>query len=271
MLIFRHFTRIPGMRRLWRKIPLGSAALRTEYDIWDRPAYAYGIYSAASLARNLGLKRLSVIEFGVAGGHGLLSMERIAAKMASYLDLKITVFGFDTGTGMPPPQDYRDLPHVWQQGFYEMEPDKLRSRLRDAELILGNVTDTIPTLLAKKNLPPIGFVAFDLDYHSSTKNAFQIFAGAEQTRLPRVYCYFDDVIEPERACHNEYTGELCAIREFNDEHEWQKIAKSANLCWLRWHPAKWNEQMYIFHDFRHLLYTKLITPEGDRYRQFRLK
>ena len=28
------------------------------------------------------------------------------------------------------------------------------------------------------------------------------------TRLPRVYCYFDDIAGPEIACMNEYMGEL---------------------------------------------------------------
>jgi hypothetical protein len=60
---------------------------------------------------------------------------------------------------------------------------------------------------------PVGFVAFDLDYYSSTTVAFRVF---EKEHLPRVHCYFDDTIWPESAYHNEYIGELCAIREFNE-------------------------------------------------------
>jgi len=245
--------------------------LRTEFDIWERPAYAYGIYSAATLARSLGQTSLSVIEFGVAGGNGLLCMEGIAGQIQNEVGVKIAVFGFDTGTGMPEPEDYRDLPHVWSQGFYAMEQGKLLARLQNAELILGAVNDTIPEILARENLPPIGFVAFDLDYYSSTKSAFRILKGRPETRLPRIYCYFDDVIWPERACHNEYTGELCAIREFNEEHDQSKIAKLANLAWMRVHQSQWNEQIYIYHDFHHPLYTRLITPGGSAYRQLALK
>jgi hypothetical protein len=248
---------------------VGSAALRTEYDIWQRPQYAYGIISAVSLAQSLGLNSLSVIEFGVAGGNGLLEMERIARQVQHDFDVHIAVFGFDSGTGMPAPQDYRDLPYVWEQGFYAMEPGKLRSRLDTAELILGEVSETIPAFLARR-VPPIGFIAFDLDYYSSTKKAFQVFRGAEETRLPRISCYFDDVIWPERACHNEFVGELCAIREFNDEHDKQKIAKHANLAWMRRHHAQWNEQIYVYHDFCHSLYSRLITPEGNSFRQLAL-
>jgi len=269
--LLRVLTRVPGLRRLWRRLPIGSASLRTEFDIWERPAYAYGIYSAATLARSLGQTSLSVIEFGVAGGNGLLCMEGIAGQIQNEVGVKIAVFGFDTGTGMPEPEDYRDLPHVWSQGFYAMEQGKLLARLQNAELILGAVNDTIPEILARENLPPIGFVAFDLDYYSSTKSAFRILKGRPETRLPRIYCYFDDVIWPERACHNEYTGELCAIREFNEEHDQSKIAKLANLAWMRVHQSQWNEQIYIYHDFHHPLYTRLITPGGSAYRQLALK
>lgn len=43
--------------------------------------------------------------------------------------------------------------------------------------------------------------------------------------LPRVYCYFDDVVWPEFACHNEFTGELHAIHEYNTLTETRKIAQ----------------------------------------------
>ena len=67
----------------------------------------------------------------------------------------------------------------------------------------------------------IGFIAFDLDDHSSTKEAFRLFETC--ACLPRTYCYFHDVIWPETAYHNEYVGELCAIRDFHEEHEHRKI------------------------------------------------
>jgi hypothetical protein len=211
------------------------------------------------------------MEFGVAGGNGLLALERIADRIGRDLGVRIAVFGFDTGTGMPPPVDYRDLPYVWQAGFLGMDRDRLRARLRSAELVLGDVAQTAPEVLARNDLPPVGFVAFDLDYYSSTKAAFHIFDGPPDTRLPRTYCYFDDVVWPEHACHNEYTGELCAIREFNAENYNMKIAKIKNLAWMRRHPARWNEQFYVLHDFGHPQYGQLVTPEGDEYRELRLR
>jgi hypothetical protein len=268
--MLHHLSKVPGMRRLWARFPIGSVDLRTRYDIWDRPAYAYGIHSAARLARSLGLDRITVAECGVAGGNGLLSMERIAGAVGSHVGVDIAVVGFDAGTGMPAPEGYRDLPHVWDRGFYQMAPEVLRAKLRRAELILGDVAETMREYVARRGLPPVGFVSFDLDYYSSTKRAFRIFEGDPPSRLPRVYCYFDDLTWPEHACHNDYIGELCAIREFNDEHQLQKIAKLSNLRWMRPHAALWNEQMYVFHDFGHPLYGRLITPEGDAFRQLRL-
>jgi hypothetical protein len=254
--------------------PLGSPALRTRYDIWDRPSYGYGIFSAAVLARNLGIDSLSAIEFGVAGGNGLLSMERIARQISAYFGGKpaIKVLGFDTGQGMPPPRDYRDLPHVWQAGFYRMEVEKLRSRLAGAELILGDVDETIAALLEREDFPPVGFVAFDVDYYSSTKSALKLFAHpSHRTRLPRVYCYFDDIIYPENACHNEFTGELLAIREFNEEFGTRKLARINGLSWIRPVPASWNDQIYVLHDFEHPLYCESVTPKGEQHSQIPLK
>jgi hypothetical protein len=175
--VIRYLTRIPGVRRVWSHFPVGSAAIRTDYDIWDRPHYAYGITSAAKLARSLGHPAISVIEFGVAGGNGLVSMERIASEVGAEFGVTVSVFGFDTGTGMPCPTNYRDLPYVWEAGFYKMEPDRLRSRLRSAELILGDVAETIPQFLGRDELAPIGFIAFDLDYYSSNRQAFRVFDG----------------------------------------------------------------------------------------------
>jgi hypothetical protein len=138
-------------------------------------------------------------------------------------------------------------------------------------LILGDVAETTPRFLGRQDLAPIGFIAFDLDYYSSTRQAFRVFDGASGTRLPRIYCYFDDTIWPEHACHNPWIGELCAIREFNEAEDGRKIAKLNGLSWMRRHAAQWNEQIYVFHDFQHPLYSRLVTPEGERFRQIRLR
>lgn len=113
--------------------------------------------------------------------------------------------------------------------------------------------------------PPIGFIAFDLDYYTSTKRAFALFEGLSNTRVPRIYCYFDDVMWPESACHNDWIGELCAIREFNQEHEEKKLAPIHMLRHMLPHAAAWQEQMYVLHDFAHPLYCANLTERTNEH------
>lgn len=268
--ILRRLTQIPGARSFWQRFPVGPLDLRVQYGISSRPNYAYGVYAAADLAVKLGLPAISAIEFGVAGGRGLLALESIATEVSHALGVKIAVYGFDSGEGMPAPQDYRDLPHVWDQGFYKMDQAALKVSLKHATLVLGDVASTVPAFLKTSDLPPVGFVSFDLDYYSSTKMALRLFEGGPETHLPRAYCYFDDLMWPEIACHNEYMGELCAIREFNDEHTHMKVSPIHMFSHMRPHPAPWNEQMYVLHDFQHPLYSVNITPKDTRNTQLPL-
>ena len=264
--ILRLLTQLPGAKSLWCKYPFGSVDLRVRFGVWERPHYAYGCYHAADLARRLGLKGITVIEMGVAGGRGLLALERIAGAIAAHAGIDIDVVGFDSGDGMPAPVDYRDLPYVWNAGFYKMDQQQLKARLAKAQLCLGDISRTIPEYLTRCRYP-IGFVAFDLDYYSSTRTAFGLFDSAGGAcHLPRVYCYFDDIFWPEYACHNEYIGELLAIREFNESGD-KKICQLNLLRHMRVHPAPWNDQIFVMHDFKHPLYCTNLMPTGAKHRE----
>lgn len=260
---------MPGALGLWTRLELGSVPTRVHYGAWSRPHYAYGVYSAADLARRLGLERISVIELGVAGGNGLVALEEIARLVRAHFGIGIEVYGFDAGSGMPAPVDYRDLPHVWGEGFYQMDEAALRARLFEAQLLIGDVRETIPSFDVRAHAP-IGFVAFDLDYYSSTKVALGLFQADSKTRLPRVYCYMDDIIWPEYACQNEFVGELLAIREFNDEHRSMKLCRLHLLRHMRPRYSPWNDQIYVLHDFAHPLYATNITATGVSSREIPL-
>lgn len=258
MDILRQLIRIPGVQGFWVRHPMGSVPDRVRFGIWDRPHYAFGVNFAAKLAQQLGLSAISVIEFGVAGRRGLLALEHIADLIGRYYGIKIKVFGSDAAVGLPKPVDYRDLPHVWATGDYVMDVEALRSRLKFAELVLGDVNDTILVFLENEGTPPIGFVGFDLDYYSSTAAALKIFDGAADSCLPRVCCYFDDIVWPEEACHNDFVGEYLAINEYNQQHDSRKIYKLRNLRWMQPPAAEWHEEIFIHHDFTHPLYTKRL-------------
>lgn len=264
MDLLHQITRLPFVLGLWSRLRVGSLDKRVQYGIDPYPQYVYGTYFAAVLASRLHVPEITAVELGVAGGRGLLALERASLEIERTLGVNIEIVGFDSGKGMPPPQDYRDLPHVWDRGFYRMEEEKLRSRLTRAELVLGDVAETSAQWLQHAHAP-IGFVAFDLDYYSSTKAALALFEGETHSHLPRVYCYFDDVALGPLACMNEYMGELLAIREFNDSHSERKICRieQVRLHRERWEP--WQGNMYAFHDFAHPQYnTPVFSGEKEQ-------
>jgi len=127
----------------------------------DRPDYAWGALQGMNLAKVLGLERVSLIEFGVAGGNGLVALERIAEILQTIFAIEVDIYGFDAAAGMPRSKDYRDLPNLWREGHYPMNEGRLKQRLKKAKLILGNVEETVPQFIDSKPAP-IAFTAFDL-------------------------------------------------------------------------------------------------------------
>ena len=219
-----------------------------------RPSYTWPVVQAAYLAKSLGQTRISVIEFGVAGGHGLLALERAAEIIESLFDVAIDVYGFDSGRGLPKPVDYRDLPHFWKESFYKMDEERLRKRLHRSHLVTGPVDETVPQFLKSKPAP-VGFVSFDLDYYSSTTQAFKLLLADHSLLMPRIHCYFDDIMG---LTHSEFTGERLAIRKFNDTHEFKKITPIPGLHYslpLQYRHEPWPEQMFLCHLFDHPMYT----------------
>lgn len=236
---------------------------RLALDLFPRPNYAYGVYRAALQARALGIRELSALEFGVGRGEGLLALEAVAAEIEMHTGVRIVVYGFDLGEGLPAPHDYRDLAYLYAPGYYRMDVATLRSRLQRSELILGNVAETVPAFLQRKP-PPIGFVAFDLDYYSSTVAALQVFESHQERYLPRVLCYFDDIAN-EEALQTEYTGELLAVGEFNTQHPRVKIDRITGFEYSRLIRDVWNIKMYVCHFFDHPHYNTHIVKEAALY------
>jgi hypothetical protein len=235
-----------------------SLAERIEWETLPRTHFGYGVHRACVQAKALGINTISVMEFGCAGGSGLVELENMAEAAAREVGVGVEVFGFDIGEGLPPPQGARDLPYAWKAGQFKMDIPALKARLRFATLVLGDVRQTVRNFLQREQAAPIGFISFDLDYYSSTVFALGILEGDLKKLLPRVYCYFDDIIGPDQELHSEFAGELLAIGEFNARNEARKIAPIHGLAHKRIFPAAWNDSMFVLHAFEHPLYNQYI-------------
>jgi len=89
-----------------------STATRARWDISSRPAYLLGLTAAASQAKRQGVQEIASIEFGVAGGAGLITMQQEAEAVERDSGVAIRVYGFDMGPeGLPGfIGDFRDHP-----------------------------------------------------------------------------------------------------------------------------------------------------------------
>jgi len=250
------------LRFLFRKFQLGKYSTRLSLNIIPRPEYGYCLFQAAKLAQKLGYKTISVIEFGVAGGNGLVNLELHATKIKEQLGIELEIYGFDTGFGLPKPTDYRDLPYHWKEGFYKVDLDKLTTKLSKSKLVIGDVEKTVDSFVKSYAPAPIGAIIFDLDYYSSTKNALKLLSNNPDGFLPRVFTYFDDVLGGEIELYGEHTGERLAIDEFNSESNDVKISIP---YYLRVDPAhQWHQKIWVCHFFKHKKYNDFVSVEHQQ-------
>lgn len=254
------------LRRVVKRLPGLSYLTRAHFDGVDYPQYAYGVLLTCLQAKALGFGRATVIEFGVASGNGLLAMARAGAEIGRELGVEVTAVGFDTGIGLPASGDLRDLTYWYSRGDYRMDVPALKARLAGtgAELVLGDVSETVPRFLAEfGERGPIGFCSLDVDYYTSTRDALKVLEGAGATRLPRVLCYFDDIHVGDLAYVTPRMGQVAAIEEFNRTHPETELAKVNSVRHNRPIEAPWNDVIYVFQDFGHPLFNRLMEF-GDR-------
>lgn len=215
-----------------------------------RVNYAWSVLHAASVAAHLGIPRISVVEFGVAGGNGLVALERAAAAAPG---VEVEVHGFDTGEGLPAPADARDTPYIHAEGHFPMDPDALRARLSKAELHLGLVRDTLAGWSCDA---PVGFVALDLDYYSSTVDALALFDLPAERLMPRVMVYVDDA---HGYPWGDTNGPRLAIREFNagrSERALDYLYGMRHLVPRASFGSRWPEALWLAHVYDHPRYAE---------------
>lgn len=226
-----------------------SSSVRThaKWDTSPRPNYLLGVLRAADQAREERIPKILAIEFGVAAGNGLLALQDAAEAVERETGIVIEVAGFDSGQGMPPvPFDFRDHTDWWIPQDYPMDVAGLKSRLKPrTRLILGPVAENVRHFV-EENEVSVGFVSFDLDYYSSTKDALPLLSGSKRRMLRRTTLYFDDI---DFFFNHQFAGELLAIDEFNATNDDVRIDRWRGIRKQRPFPeAAWLDKMYVAHD-----------------------
>ena len=220
-----------------------------------RPHYGYNILKTFEEAERLGIEKFSIIEFGCAGGSGLIDIEYHVERLQKYFKIEVDVYGFDAGDGLPESTDYRDVLYLWKQGDYKMQKDSLTQIIQKSKIIIGDVKDTFPKFISSMNYAPIGLVFQDMDYYSSTINSLNQFGIIDNKKIfPRARFYFDDTLYT-----SKFLGELLAIEEFNEQHNERKLslieleAEFLSMNWSKW--IYLGKKFYFLHSFSHPQYN----------------
>src|SRR5262245_35423030 len=160
------------------------------------------------MAKYYGKKSVTVIEFGVASGAGLLNMIEIAPLIEMETGVRLRIVGFDTGKGLPSVEGYKDHPEFRRPGDFTTEDKESLVRRLDgrAQMIWGDIAKTVgPFTDAVDSTAPIGFVSIDVDLYSATTHALRCLTQSPEKYNPAVSVYFDDVTF---FFANEWCGEL---------------------------------------------------------------
>lgn len=224
-------------------------AARARWGTDPYPYYQFGIVEGARLAQLQDHSEITVIEFGVWSGRGLLKMEEYAGRVELATGVSIKVVGFDSG-GLPSfIGDYRDHPDQWKPGDYKVPNfDELQKQIdnRRTRLIIGDVRETVPIFLQRGNYSPIGFISFDLDLYSSTRDALEILGNNKRKMLRQTPLYFDDI---DFITNHRWAGVLLAVEEFNKTCYFVKIDRWHNLTADKPFPEAHHwEKMMVAHD-----------------------
>lgn len=215
--------------------------------------YLWGVIQAAYLATSLGVERVSLLEFGVGRGDGLVLLERAARLVGRRLGVELDVAGFDIGTGVPEPEDPRDVPNTFVPGLYRMDLDATRARLDRAQLVVGEIGVTVPRFLAE-DPAPVGFAAFDFGSYHGTLAALAVFDAPAELLLPRAFCYFANILG---FTFGNCVGERLAIADYNARSASRQISPIFGLRHFaprRFRNAAWPERYHMAHRLDHPSY-----------------
>jgi hypothetical protein len=248
----------PAYEEINRATACAVAARRTRH----RAAYTWPTLHAARLAGVLGVPRITVIEFGVFTGQGLVALEAAAELAEELYGVGVDVVGFDSGLGLPPPVDSRDVPNVWSAGTFTADPHRVRLMLSRANLVVGRVEEMVPLFLGNATAP-IGFIAVDVDQYHPTVASLATLLAPTDLLLPRVHCYFDDILG---YTFGDLNGERLAIKEFNERDRRRVLSPLYGLRHFvprREREAPWIDALYLAHILDHPAYDTYDGLEGS--------
>lgn len=96
----------------------GDFRTREQYGLIARANYLYGMLRAADVAKYCGKQSVTIIEFGVASGAGLLNLVGLAPMIEKETGIQLRIVSFDTGQGLPSVHGYKDHPELWRTGDF---------------------------------------------------------------------------------------------------------------------------------------------------------
>lgn len=249
--LFKRIPKEPPLRALvWAALQVvpSSVHARNAWGVSGKPAYLLGTLTAAEKAIEQNISEISVVEFGVAGGRGLLVLQREAEAVERETGVKVNVYGFDTGSIGTPKLigDYRDHPDHCQPGDFPMDEGLLRSQLSErTTLILGDVAETVEGFFDDRNAAPVGFVSLDIDAYSAVRDALKIFTLPSKRMLYQVPIFMPN----ENIFNHRFAGAMLAVEEFNQQNSSVKIDRWYGVKIGNAFPERnYFEQMYIAHD-----------------------
>ncbi len=229
---------------------LGSFRAKVAFDLVERRRYAFPLLKAADYAKAQGIRKIHVLEFGIAAGAGLVNLAWLAGQVTAETGVEIEVVGFDAGTGMPRPRDHRDYPEEFIEGDFPL-PDKAalaRVLPANVRVVYGPVAETVRDFVAGIDAP-IGFAVLDLAYYSSTVEALAALTGPPELYLPMTLVYLG-AVRIDNA--NPAVGELLAVREFNASRPLRQIHPFTSLRDKRvFRRAAWLDQIHTLHVLDH--------------------
>jgi hypothetical protein len=138
----------------------------------DRQTYIYCIFQKDKLDSLLDYKKVSIIELGCGGAMASSIRKNTSSKTERIYEVRIELYGFDTGSGLPKPREYRDIPHHFKDSLYKVDIDAVQRKLKLAKFVIGDVKDAQRFLnnIIQRRLDRLQ----GLDYYSSTFDSFTI-------------------------------------------------------------------------------------------------